>query len=362
MTIVFVLLFSFACIFFSNDGTENNLEENIDSSSQEPIVEQEVTYGPGDFVFTDPTEALTSLSSYKATLIISFNGTRDGNPETWSATYVILTTTQPVARFITMDTTGTETARLIQIEMDGAQYKKSGDKNCVADSLIEGQPFDEPASFLRGVVGAETSGSDLTNGIATNRYTFDQRALGEQGITESTGELWVASEGGYLVKYLLTTKADENYLGEGIDGTVTWDYQINEINSITSIDLPADCPPALPQNIPMMQDATNVEDFFSVIDYQTASTPKDVIAFYEEEMSLLGWNKPDATSGLPGGITIPEIPNMPDISNFPQMPGLSGGDETQDFIEFVQGNKTITITAQVGDTNTEVSVIINSEQ
>ncbi len=45
-------------------------------------------------------------------------------------------------------------------------------------------------------------------------------AFGQFCLAQSTGEMWVASDGGYIVKYLVTTKGDANYFGEGIDGTL----------------------------------------------------------------------------------------------------------------------------------------------
>jgi len=56
----------------------------------------------------------------------------------------------------------------------------------------------------------------MVNGVASTHYAFDQRALGEDQRTQANGELWVASQGGYLVKLLVKRQAKAEYFGRGI--------------------------------------------------------------------------------------------------------------------------------------------------
>src|SRR5687768_17248510 len=62
-----------------------------DATAEETPEPIEVTFGPGDFNLLTPTEGLSDLSSYRATLTLSFEGTNAGQPEQWSHTYVMLT-------------------------------------------------------------------------------------------------------------------------------------------------------------------------------------------------------------------------------------------------------------------------------
>jgi len=47
-----------------------------------------------------------------------------------------------------------------------------------------------------------------------------------------------SSNGGYVVKYLLTTKGNEDYFGDGNEGTLTWDYELTNVGKSLQIQLP----------------------------------------------------------------------------------------------------------------------------
>jgi len=260
---------------------------------EELTIERDVSFGSGSFVYTNPRTGLAELSSYQARLIISFEGSRDGQPQQWSTTYTMLTTGDPQARQLTIESTDASSPAepVFLAEMDGLEYERQGENACeaveirVGDSL--GDRF-EPASFLSGVIGAEEAGSETVNGVTANHYTFDQSALGEQDLTESTGELWVASEGNYIVKYLLTRKGNADYFGEGIEGTLTLDYQLTDPNQPVTIQLPEDCPPGL-VDAPLLPDASNVEKVPGALRYNTSTSVEEAAAFYQQEIPSLGW-------------------------------------------------------------------------
>ena len=63
--------------------------------------------------------------------------------------------------------------------------------------------------------------------IASEHYTFDQRALGQQDLTKS--ERRDVGRVGWRLCYQVcccSTQADATYFGEGIDGMLTMDYEL----------------------------------------------------------------------------------------------------------------------------------------
>jgi hypothetical protein len=72
----------------TSDGTPQETVIEKDSTvvaiphnyPQEITIEKDITYGPGNFQYPDPLAGLSVLSSYKATLSLTFEGTRDGKP------------------------------------------------------------------------------------------------------------------------------------------------------------------------------------------------------------------------------------------------------------------------------------------
>jgi hypothetical protein len=135
--------------------------------------------------------------------------------------------------------------------------------------------------------------------VQAAHHTFDERALTEAGLSKSAGELWLASEGGRLLRYRLTSSGDANYFGEGIQGAMSWDYELAQVNAPVTIELPADCPPGL-VDAPMLPDAAQVERLPGLLQYETASSVQDVVAFYEKELPALGWQAPSSNPIPPG--------------------------------------------------------------
>lgn len=298
----------------------------------------DLVFGPGDFIFTDTKAGLSVLSSYKATLTYSFDGTRAGNTEQWSKTYVMLTAREPAARQLTIDTVGNipDLDAVFMAELDGAAYERRGENACTASVIEQGNSLAdwlEPAGFLTSVIGADEAGGETVNGMAADRYTFDERALGGLGIVESGGEMWVASEGGYIVKYLVTTEGNADYFGEGIEGTLTWDYELTDINGPVTIELPADCPAGM-VDAPLLPDASDVLNMPSILNYDSSTSLAEAAAFHQEQIPNLGW----------------ALIREPAIT------------ETNALMEFTQGdqNLTVIITSDAGVTT--VNILLEKAQ
>lgn len=304
----------------------------------EITIEQEMTFGPGSFIYTDTRAGLANLTSYQASLTLNFEGTRLGQPSKWSQTYTLLASNDPAARAWTIEKNGDlpDLEPVFLAEMNGLDYERRSELECTAAEIQEGDSLTnrfELASFLTGVIGAEEAGSETVNGVTAARYTFDQRALGEQDLTEATGELWVASEGGYLVRYLLTTKGNADYFGEGIEGTLTLDYELTNPNQPVTIQLPADCPPGM-VDAPLLPDASNVTKGPGILSYETATTLADAAAFYQEQIPALGW-------------TLESEPNS---------------EESLAFLNYKKGSQSMVILLTASENTTTVHILLENSQ
>ena len=112
--------------------------------------------------------------------------------------------------------------------------------------------------------------------------------------------MWIASDGNYLVRYTLVTTGAADYFGEGIEGTLTWDYELDDVNQPLTVEVPQDCPPGI-LDIPVMADATNVVRVPGFTSYSTSSGLEDVVAFYQEQVSASGAqlaNPPEITDKM----------------------------------------------------------------
>ena len=296
--------------------------------------ESNVDFGPGAFNFPDTEAGLAGLSSYKATLILTFDGTESGQAQQLTKTYVMLAAKDPAVHQLTIEKTGADS--VFMAEVNGAAYEQRGENACTATVLGEADSLTgrfEPARFLSGVIGAEEAGSETVNDVAANHYTFDERAFGQLDIAQSTGEMWIASDGGYIARYLLTTKGNADYFGEGIEGTLTWDYELTDINPLAAITLPDDCPAGL-VNAPLLPDSSNVLNMPGILTYDTSTNLADAVAFYQSEIPNLGW----------------ELTGEPAIT------------ETNALLDFIQGDQTMAILITTGDTGTTVHVVLGDSQ
>ena len=295
----------------------------------------DVTFGSGSFSLPVTTVGLADLASYTATLTLSFDGTQAGQPKKWSKTNGMLVVQKPAARQLTITKTGdvADPAPVFLAEVDGAAYTRRGDNPCIANTIVPGDTLAqryEPAGLLTGVIGADAAGSVTVNGVATDHYTFDERALGQAGIAKSTGELWVASKGGYIVKYVLSTKGTAVTFGEGIEGTLTWDYELTGANQPVTLQLPKDCPAGM-VDVPLMPGAADVSSRPGNLTFTVTASLADAAAFYEKQIPTLGWKAAGD-------------PNLGDTSIL---------------LDFSQAEKTMTVILTADKGVTTVDILVN---
>ncbi len=301
------------------------------SQSNEVTVQETRTFGSGSFTLSDPKAGLSDLSSYTATLTLTFDGTGNGQSEKWSKKYVMLASKESAVRQLLVNSTGIPNAGPIYLaELDGVDYEDHGQNGCIATAIEQGNSLGdrlEPAGFLHYLIGAQTAGSETVNNVAANHYKFDQDALGQQNLTQSTGEVWMAAEGGYVVKYLLVTKAKSDYFGSGMEGTLTWDYELTDIGKPVKIQLPADCPGGM-VNVPQLSGASNVVNIPGTLTYKTSTGLSEAAAYYQKQIPTMGW----------------VLVGQPDIS------------DTQVFLNYQQGDQELAVflTADSGSTNVDI--------
>ena len=260
------------------------------STTSQPPDEIEVELGKGSFDLLDPRTGLDGLSSYNEVLEVAFQGTLDGQPQQWSMTYTFLHAREPLASVLTIDGSGDVVAPdpAVMAELGGLLYQSFGDGSCTANPIeLENSPLalHEPARLLSGLLGAEEAGTEPANEVASLHYTFDERAMAESGRAETNGEVWVAVDGGHVLTYVRTTTADAAYFGGVMAGTMTWAYDLTEINQLPEIILPPSCQ----IDAPSMPDATNLQMLPSWMGFDTPSAVSEVTAFYLEQLPSRGW-------------------------------------------------------------------------
>jgi len=127
LLILLPLLVSLACKFLTGGPAAGT--PTPDSQTPELVtIQADVVFGPGAFIFPDTKAGLADLTSYKASLTLSFDGTRAGKAQKWSKTYVMLSAKEPAALQLTIEKTGdiSDLDAVFMAEMNGAAYERRG--------------------------------------------------------------------------------------------------------------------------------------------------------------------------------------------------------------------------------------------
>lgn len=298
-----------------------------------PTTGSSAQIGSGDFILADPRVGLDSLTSYRGTLTVSFDGTAAGQQVQWSSTSVLTRLSDPASALMTIERTGDLDAADPDLvaEASGMAFQRDAAGSCASNALDpQASLLDamEPAAQLSGVVGGESIGGKDINGVPASGYRFDQRAVGQDGVATTTGEVWVAVDGGYVVAYTMSAKAAADLFGDGVEGTMSWDYSLTDVNTPVTVDIPPECGAAL-LDAPLLADATNVVRFDTGIQFDTSSSPADVVAFYQQQSNALGW----VAEGEPSS------------------------DAQRGTVEFTEGDALITVAALATDAGSNVVIV-----
>jgi hypothetical protein len=325
MFLGFMLFIASACQ--ASGGQTSN---TIGAGEQMAAQDIDLVLGSGSFFLDDPLTGLADLSSYTATLTRTFDGSVSGEAQQWTESYVMMRDNGAGASQLTYSTAGDFAADpVLFAEIGQNAYAKSGAEVCTADSIdpeISSIERTDPAGLLSVLLGADEAGQEDVNGVAADHFTFDERALGKADLEDSRGEIWVAEDGGYILKYTLTTTGGDTAFGEGVEGTMTWDYALTEFNATVLPALPDGCQ----LNAPLLADATDVLHTPYWLAYGTATAVSDAADFYQEQLPGLGWTL--LTGPLVG--------------------------EASTFMEFTQGDQTIGVSISPGETGTAVNVVL----
>ena len=119
------------------------------------------------------------------------------------------------------------------------------------------------------------------------------------------------------------------YFGDGGDGTLTWAYDLTKADQPADITLPKDCPGGL-VDVPVMDDAQNVQRLPGITLFTTHSNVVEVADFYQKQLPAAGWK----------------------LNGKPSVADKNG------FVSFKQGKSQLTVIITVGDGGTAVQLLL----
>ena len=278
-------------------------DEEVASPTGEPSGE-EVSEAPGAEEEGEEEEAvslssvtggLQSLDSHRAHFTMTFEGTTEGEAETWVYEMDVEAVRDPFAQRVVIQG-GYVGEAFEAVQIGDKQYFVLGDGQCVSSSADEGDAMDaqifEPDDVIGGLENARRVRPDeRVNGILCRHYTFDETGVAWGAFSHAEGEIWIAVEGEYVVRYTLQAEGKNPVAGDD-EGRIEWEYEVRDVNEPITIEPPAGCD-AAESEFPIMPDATDMTTMGNMVMYTSASAFDDVLAFYQEQMPANGWSGTD---------------------------------------------------------------------
>lgn len=178
--------------------------------------------------------------------------------------------------------------------------------------------FTRPDSLAPEPGDLHYAGEETLNGIPTLHYTFDNPAFfdtffvqedaSKRGVAQSlAGDVWVAKDGLYIVKLGFSADVKDRF-GQDASGaptrteqTLSWNYDLYDINADFPIVLPADPLANASQpviSLPGFEPGSLLAPPGSIIDkttgpfvvFKTEQLSEDeVTAYFEQRLAELGW-------------------------------------------------------------------------
>jgi hypothetical protein len=272
----------------------------------------------GDLTLDSRDVGLDKLKSYRVTWKADWETTKDGKTEQALWDWRQEVTADPPALRSAWKGTGASgkepgsleiwengsTASFVTIDPEGK-------KSCSSlwspmQRTIPGKVFSP--SLLGSLSDAKYAGTEVVNGIRSNHYKYDEKTANRTDLGKVSGEIWVAADGGYVVKDTVSWEGGAVPFGAdtptGESGKGGWTWELTDPNGAFTIPPAAGCDSAT-DGLPMMSGGYQKTVMGDVMVYLTQSKAS-VVEFYQKEMAAGGWKQ----SGEPtskDGVTTAEF-------------------------------------------------------
>lgn len=292
---------------------EQSSSEAASSPTQEPDMTAPDS-AEGNLNLGNVTEGLALLSSYKSRFAMTFSGTDAQGQEvhnTWAVEEDLIQ--DPRAQRTAMTSTesvGGEAGQPSIFEMytigEGTYWvNQDADGGVSCTSMSSSEPAAPQQGMftpdmLGGISDAKYVGTETINGVRSKHYAWQENTMPLFGFGSVKGDVWVAADGEYTVKYRAEATGKGSFLSTtDAEGTLTVEYDLTDINSSFAIEAPSECQgPAT--DIPVMANAQDKSTFGDTISYSSPTALADVVAFYQAEMPQDGWQATGEPSNMEG--------------------------------------------------------------
>jgi len=172
------------------------------------------------------------------------------------------------------------------INMDGTWMAMQSAEQEVSDPVEIWGPED----FLWGSKG-QYLGKEKVNGLDTKHYHYETSDFNTgvqlSDIREAEADVWVSTEYDVYVKVVMRMVGVNS---DGVESTFTIESYLSDINAPITIKAPEGvAKPGMPEDIPLMDGATDITSLDTFTNFTVSASEDDVISFYKTKMVTQGW-------------------------------------------------------------------------
>lgn len=282
------------------------------TATPEPAADDEVVLS------AEQLAALEALDSYRLVVNYRSQGVdADGKPIDDMLEITTEYTKDPEARRMVMNLIDNTDPDASQDGMESYQigqdmYMFAGEDMGWMRISTEESPFSDPELSMLTSGNVFSNLEDMKrvrpdeeiNGIDSRHYQFDEQVLGklfgdEVGDVSASGDVWIAKDGGFVTKYLLTIEVNEGNGGildpTMTQGTMEMSFELQDVNGDIAIELPAEATAGaslagfdgqafpVPEGSRVQAASAN----FTIVESDMPAA--EAIAFYKEALTKLGW-------------------------------------------------------------------------
>lgn len=267
---------------------------------------------------------IAEVTSYQFDMSMSLS---DGNDATQSINTAIIYSADPAAMSMTFSGAGIDVydqmGEVSMIQIGESLFMSVPEMGCMAlpssdAELMSNNPMGNifEASSVDQLDRVTKIGTETINGVETTHYIFNENDFPDEsdGLETAVGHIYIATDGGYLVRMVLTGSGNITALtGDGTEatGSVHLEMDLTHINEPTTIDAPADCEDVsdladeaavqataeaigpevdgVERPYPTAPDAFDLNSLAGTANYKSEMPPEEVIAFYEYVAPDMGW-------------------------------------------------------------------------
>jgi uncharacterized protein YceK len=288
----------------------------VASSTTSPtaqVTEADTSVPSGDTVDPNSLQTLNNLDSYHMIQNGQFTDIQtDTTVSTSTIDMEVWETKAPQARHVIYrgSQTGNPESSLEFIQIANDSYMKSSDSSdwlamstSTTDTLSFGSFawFTDPASAMQGE--ATLIGTENVNGMAAKHYQYTGaqvfgKVVGANGKVDiSQADIWISTEFNLIVRYVSHWKGTDD---TGVQSDYNFIMDILEVNTPITIEAPSGVTKAgLPDDVPLMDAATDINAFSGLVSYKVTATVDEVMAFYASALAKNGWTAGE-DQGTPG--------------------------------------------------------------